>query len=70
MVTRIIFWILGTALFYVVALVPNLEFAAFSTYTRAHLMFLGGCAIVFFLFWLFDKFVATGPRPSPPQRGS
>ena len=70
MIARVIFWVLGATLFYVVAILPNLEYAAIQgTNTRAHLMFLGGCAIVFALFWLLNKFMPKGDRPSPPSRG-
>ncbi len=69
MAARMIFWVLGAILFYLVSLWPSLQFAAFADNTRVHLLFLTACAILFFVFRLLAKHVPSGDDSSaPPQQ--
>ena len=67
MAARMIFWVLGAILFYLVALWPSLQFAAFADNTRVHLLFLAACAILFFVFRVLAKRAAGGDPAAPPH---
>lgn len=67
MAARMIFWVLGAILFYLVSLWPSLQFAAFADNTRVHLLFLAACAVLFFVFRLLAKRVAGGDAAAPPN---
>ena len=66
MAARMIFWVLGAMLFYLVSLWPSLQFAAFADNTRVHLLFLAACAILFFVFRVLAKRAAGGDPATPP----
>ena len=68
MAARMIFWVLGAIMFYLVSLWPSLQFAGFADNTRVHLLFLAACAVLFFLFRLLAKRVQTSDGPTAPPR--
>ena len=70
MAARMIFWVLGAILFYLVALWPSLQFAAFADNTRVHLLFLAACAILFFVFRVLAKRAAGGDAAPPHDQES
>ena len=67
MAARMIFWVLGAILFYLVSLWPSLQFAAFADNTRVHLLFLAACAILFFVFRLLARHVSGSDPAAPPR---
>ena len=66
MAARMIFWVLGAIMFYLVSLWPSLQFAAFAGNTRVHLLFLAACAVLFFLFRVLAKRAQTSDGPAAP----
>lgn len=67
MAARMIFWVLGAILFYLVSLWPSLQFAAFADNTRVHLLFLAACAVLFFVFRLLARHAAGSDTGGPPS---
>ena len=67
MAARMIFWVLGAILFYLVSLWPSLQFAAFADNTRVHLLFLTACGVLFFVFRLLARHAQSGDSSAPPR---
>ena len=68
MAARMIFWVLGAIMFYLVSLWPSLQFAAFADNTRVHLLFLTACAVLFFVFRVLAKHAQSGGDSSAAPR--
>ena len=51
LVNRLVFWLLGSALFLVIALLPNLLLAWFYTGGRAHAIVVPIVAVIMALLW-------------------
>jgi hypothetical protein len=66
---RMIFWVLGAIMFYLVSLWPLLQFAAFADSTRVHLLFITACAVLFVAFRWLAKRAQTGEGSATPPRG-
>ena len=56
LVSRVLFWILGTALFLTISLLPNLLLAWFYTGGRVHAIVVPITAAIGALIWVTSKF--------------
>jgi len=65
---RVVLWILGALLFYIVALYPNLLMARFQPDDVVHYGFLKWLAVVFVLYWVASQLFFT-ERPADTRPG-
>ena len=65
---RVVLWILGAVLFYIVALYPNVLMARFQPDDVVHYGFLKWLAVVFLLYWVASKLFFT-ERPADTRPG-
>ena len=61
MLDRIVFGVLGTALFCIIAFVPPILTATFAPDSRVRMYMYGGTATVLLLIWAASKFVLQEP---------
>ena len=68
-IDTIVFWLLGGALFFTIALLPNILLAVFYGPVAVHIIVVTACSFILLLLWVASVFRPTD-RPSPsPRRG-
>ena len=60
-IERLVFWLLGTALFLTIALLPNLLLAWFYTGGRAHTIVVPTSIVLLLMLWGSSKLFAPSP---------
>ena len=55
---RVVLWVLGTALFLSISLLPNVLFSRYLVAGTVHMIVLPTCAVVLLLLWVASRFRA------------
>ena len=59
---RVIFWVLGTALFLSIGLLPNVLYSRYLDGMTVHLYTYATVAVVFLLLWIASKYRASDSK--------
>ena len=64
---RLLFWILGTALFFIIAILPYAMYMRFAADVTVRVTVIASATVVLMLLWLTTTFGPLKGRP-PPRR--